>query len=318
MSDVAFLELVLRYQDGALGSEDLARLEREMTLHDARRVLFAETLMHAAAAREEFRHQAVRRPEPDRPRYRVLSHAGRPLLASVMLGLGLAIGLAGGRLVWATALPDVSVTSEDVPALADGGFEVAPGALPSGFPDRVGVWGGDASEVVAGGGVQGRHCVRFVRPEPDAGTPHGRAIACDLFQLVDLRSLSGRGGDRGDSVLELSAAFLDDRLENSPPSVTFFCQLYLFRGDPRELHRVWPGTIGDAVATGSAEVTTLGAGGWRRVTARCLVPREVEFAVAHLAARPNLRGPMPAGLFADDVRLVLKSQPALPIKVLDR
>jgi hypothetical protein len=71
--------------------------------------------------------------------------------------------------------------------------------------------------------------------------------------------------------------------------------------------------ISEAALSGSAETTTLGKSGWRNVTAKCFVPSEVDFAVVHVAARPNLRVPMPNGLFVDDVRLVTKAQPVLPV-----
>jgi hypothetical protein len=37
--------------------------------------------------------------------------------------------------------------------------------------------------------------------------------------------------------------------------------------------------------------------------------------VVHVAARPNLRVPMPDGLFVDHVRLVTKAQPVLPVQI---
>jgi hypothetical protein len=39
--------------------------------------------------------------------------------------------------------------------------------------------------------------------------------------------------------------------------------------------------------------------------------------VIHLIALPNLRVGMPDGLFVDDVRLMIKTQPLLPLRVVD-
>jgi hypothetical protein len=158
----------------------------------------------------------------------------------------------------------------------------------------------------------------FHLAEADAATPQGRAIACDLFQLVDLRDLPRQSRGQDSSLLELSAKFLDARAANTKPSITFFCQIYLFRGDLTAMHETWPSRISEAVSSGSAEVTTMGDSGWRLVTARCLSVDEADFAVVHIAARPNLRGPMPANLFADDVKLTLKTHPSLPERNVGR
>jgi hypothetical protein len=203
-------------------------------------------------------------------------------------------------------------------ALADGSFEGMSGKVPSGFPVQTGAWSGDESEVVTCEAREGRQMLRFWKAEADANEPGGRAIACDVFQLVDLRALQAREATRGDSVLELSAEFLDARAANTSPSVTFICQMFLFRGDPTAMSAGWPQAIHEAVSSGSAETTTLGAGGWRKVTARCLAPADADFAVVQIAARPNLRVPMPPALFADDVKLTLKTQPALPVRVVHR
>jgi hypothetical protein len=240
----------------------------------------------------------------------------RPLTASAA---GMVLGLFCTSMLWAIAAPRAVVTAERLLALVDGGFEN--GRADAGFPRQVGVWSGDASEIVVAESVkarEGRRMLRFVKAEADANNPGGQAISCDVFQLVDLRALRESEGARGDSVLELSAEFLDARAANTNPSVTFLCQMFLFHGDPSAMSATWPVTIHEAISSGSAQTTTLGAGGWRRVTARCLAPAEADFAVVQLAARPNLRVPMPSALFADDVKLTLKTQPALPVRVVQR
>ena len=121
-------------------------------------------------------------------------------------------------------------------------------------------------------------------------------------------------------MLELSASFLDSRPANTKPSVTFFCQLYLFEGDPTQLHPTWPRCIPDALASSSAQVTTLGmdAKGARTLTARCILPAEADFAVAQIVARPNMRPAKLDGLFADDVKLTLKTAPQHPVQIVRR
>jgi hypothetical protein len=75
-----------------------------------------------------------------------------------------------------------------------------------------------------------------------------------------------------------------------------------------------------AIALGSAQVTTLGGSGdaWKHLTAKSLVSAEADFAVVQISARPNLRVPMPPQLFVDDVKLTLKTQPSLPVRVVKR
>jgi hypothetical protein len=141
-----------------------------------------------------------------------------------------------------------------------------------------------------------------------------------VYQLVDLRPLRSALSRDGDTVLELSADFLDARPHNTKPSVTFFCQLFLFKGEPAALHQSWPLSHTDAVSSGSAQITTLGDGpaAWRKLTAKCLVPNEADFAVIQIAARPNIRPAKLESIFADDIQLTLKTQPILPVRIVQR
>jgi hypothetical protein len=185
--------------------------------------------------------------------------------------------------------------------------------LERGFPHQTGFWSGDEAAIRDGQ-------LRFIAPGSDSGDPTGRAISCDVFQLVDLRPLRQTLSPEGDSVLELSTDFLDTRPPNTKPSVTFFCQLYLFQGDLASLHEVWPQTNAEALASGSAQVTTLGADvrGVRTLTAKCLIPAQADFAVIQIAARPNLRPAKLDELSADNVKLTLKTQPTLPVRIVQR
>ena len=244
--------------------------------------------------------------------------AWRPLTAAAA---GIALGLFCATIAWAVASPRAMATAERLFALVDGGFETP--AVSAGFPKQVGEWSGDAAEVVVAEGVkarEGRRMLRFVKAEGDANAPDGRALACDVFQLVDLRPLRASLGAEGNSLLELSASFLDARPANTKPSVTFFCQIYLFKGDAANVHQAWPGNIPEAIASGSAEVTTLGGNSdaWRQLTAKSLISSEADFAVVQISARPNLRVPMPPQLFVDDVKLTLRTQPNLPVRVVKR
>ena len=313
MNDTDFLNQAMRYQDGVLTTDEIAALEAAMRDDPAKRQLFADTQLNAMALHDRFRREAFQRDTdtPLRGSKRADRCAGftwitRPIAA---LAAGLAIGLFSASILWAAASP--RATAERLLSLINGTFDEA--RLGHGFPRQTGLWSGDESAI-----TDGR--LRFIKPEGDSSDPEGRAIACDIFQLVDLRSLHRSRTPAGDAVLELSARFADERPHNTKPSVTFFCQLYLFQGDPTQIQQSWPQSITDAVASSSSQVTTLGSDvkGPRTLTAKCLLPAEADFAVIQIAARPNIRPAKLESLFADDVKLTLKTSPELPIRIVQR
>ena len=318
MDDPEFLDLVMRYQEGTLTRDEHTRFEQQLLSDSKKRQLFSATLLQAAALHDQFRHEALRLPEVNAKanlRYRILK---QPLSAVAMLMLGLLVGLLGSSVVRAMTTVQLVVTTEELSGLIDGDFELPEMTMLAGFPHDDRVWSGDRVEVVSSDDATRQHCLSFVKAESDANSPAARAIACDLFQLVDLHDIPRQLRDHDSSLLELSAEFLDARPENIKPSVTFFCQIYLFRGDLSTMHETWPNRISEAVSSGSAEITTLGASGWQAVTARCLVTDDADFAVIHIAARPNIRGPMPPNVFADHVKLTLKTRPTLPERRVER
>jgi hypothetical protein len=308
MNDTDFLHLLMRHQDGTLTPDEMTAFEAVMRDDPAKRQLFADTQLRSMALHDRFRQEAFQSGcgfsrTPEKKRFTWIT---RPITA---MAAGLVIGLFSASIVWAISSP--KATTERLFSLINGSFEEE--RLESGFPRQTGVWSGDEASIADGK-------LRFIAPGSDAGDPSARAISCDVFQLVDLRPLRHTLSPEGDSVLELSADFLDDRPHNTKPSVTFFCQLYLFQGDPAGLHQSWPQSITDTLASGSVQVTTLGADakGTRHLTAKCLVPAEADFVVIQISARPNLRPAKLESLFADDVKLTLKTQPSLPVRIVQR
>lgn len=309
MNDTDFLAQAMRYQDGVLKPDELDAFETAMRDDPSKRQLFADTQLRSMALHDRFRQEAFQGvadfsvciPAPNR-----FTWMTRPITA---MAAGLVIGLFSASIVWAISSP--KATTERLFSLINGSFDEE--RLESGFPRQTGVWSGDEASIVDGK-------LRFIAPGSDSGNPSGRAISCDVFQLVDLRPLRHTLSPEGDSVLELSADFFDARPRNTKPSVTFFCQIYLFQGDLASLHEVWPQTNAEALASGSAQVTTLGADARvvRTLTAKCLIPTQADFAVIQIAARPNLRPAKLESLFADDVKLTLKTQPNLPVRIVQR
>jgi len=313
MSDIDFTEKLMRYQDGALSADETTAMEQAMLADPTKRQLFAEAQVRSMSLHDRFRQEAFRR-DTDTPVCASLitgksarfTWVTRPIAS---MAAGLVIGLFSASIVWAVSSP--KATTERLFSLINGSFEEK--QLASGFPTEAGVWSGDEAAIFDGK-------LRFIATGSDSNDPNAQAVSCDIFQLVDLRPLRHSLSQKGDSVLELSASFLDARPRNTKPSVTFFCQLYLFKGDPTSLHQSWPQSITDTLASGSAQVTTLGtdAKGTRTLTAKSLVPAEADFAVIQIAARPNLRPAKLESLFADDVQLTLKTQPNLPVRIVQR
>lgn len=304
MTDDDLLALLVRHQDGALDAAGSAALDGALQADPRLRRLFIDAQMRSSALHERFRRDAFRAPGRPGPSP---GRLGRSLAA---LAAGVACGLVGASFVWAISAPHT--TTEQVFALRAGGFDG--GVIGRGFPREPGVWSGDDAARTADGRL------RFVAPGSDPANPTAEAIACDVFQLVDLRPLRRGPAHAGDALLELSAGFLDARPPGTHPSVTFLCQLWLFAGEPATLHASWPRAIHRSLASGSAALDSLGGGpaAWRTLTARCVVPAHADFAVVQIAARPNLRPADLTGLFTDDVRLTLRVSPRLPERVVRR
>lgn len=314
MTDPEFFERVVRYQDGALSPVEIEDLERALREDPERRKRFAEWQLRSMALHDHFRQEAFRVPSAALERKRANRISPRPLLAAAA---GLVIGLFGASVVWAISTPEWIATASRVTGLGDAGFEQGTtGPIEAGFPRTTGRWSGDEAALVE---LEGGHVLQFVSPGADEAVPGGRAISCDVFQLVDLRSLRPAAAGEGEAMLELSADFRDGRASGTQPSVTFMVQIFLFSGDPAILHQAWPNNLGEALASGAAFVHTMGEAKpeWHRLGAKSLVPPGADFAVIQLAARPNLRPADLDSLYADAVTLTLTTRPDLPVKVVE-
>ncbi len=304
-------DLIQRYIAGLTTEEEASLLQDSLKEDDALARLYLrytnlDVALEAHASSGSSMRELLMETNPGEAKRWTQSLSWRPLAAAVA---GLFIGLLSASILWAVTTP--RATSERLFSLVNGGFDES--RLEAGFPRQTGVWSGDEAEI-----SDGQLC--FIRPGADATDPISRAISCDVFQLVDLRPL-GRGlSQEGDSVLELRAKFLDARPHNTKPSVTFFCQIYLFKGDPAASGESWPQTIPEALSSGSAQTTTQGSDltEWNLLTAKCLVPVDADYAVIQIAARPNLRPAKLESLFADNIELTLKTKPSLPVSIVRR
>lgn len=319
MTDPEFFETLARYQDGSLVPEAIEALECALQEDPKRRKHFAEWQLRSMSLHDFFRQEAFRVPVPTPVRGR--KGTWTPLRPALAAATGLVIGLFGASVAWAISTSEWTATASRVTGLGDAGFEEGTaGPIDPGFPRTTGHWSGDEAALVDfDGASEGGRVLQFVSPGADVPAPGGRAISCDVFQLVDLRTLRSANAGEGDAMLELSADFRDGRAAGTQPSVTFMVQIFLFAGDPSILHQAWPHNLGEALASGAAFVHTIGETKpeWHRLGAKCLVPPGAGFAVIQLAARPNLRPAELESLFADGVALTLTTRPDLPVKVVD-
>ena len=99
---------------------------------------------------------------------------------------------------------------------------------------------------------------------------------------------------------------------------------WTLHGTGSALTAEWPLSQKEALAAGSGSSDSLGGSpqAWQKVTTRVLLPEQADFAVVHLVAH---QPQTPAGTeaafgeqFADDVRLTLKTQPTLPVRLAQR
>jgi hypothetical protein len=245
----------------------------------------------------------------------------RPLTAAAA---GIAFGMICTSLVFGYVRSSTEAKASRLSVLLNGSFEKADGRVASGFPSEFGKWSGDDVEIVSGNAKDGKQALRFVQAKSQPGVANSGAPACDVYQLVDLRPLKSKA-EQGDTTLSLSTQFLDSR-DTAGEKIRFVARLHLFAGEPDGLSEEWPLPKKEALATGSG--VALSSGGspqtWKRVKTRVLLPQEADFAVVHIivnTTEDNLQRTTPAkfGLqFADDVRLTLKTQPVVPVRLTQR
>ncbi len=322
-------QLVHAWQDESISADEMVELNQLLRESEEARLCFrseseAHGVIHAAAT-------AFMVDEASRPSRFASTISTRSPFASrlswhaiLTTSAGLLMGAFFMSVAWAFASPRMIASVERLVTFSNGGFEETVGRIPSSFPKRVGVWSGDNAVVVSTTslgipltGNDSQRLLQFIEPGSDEGAVNSRAISCDVFQMVDLRQLRQQRDSEQELSLELSAHFYDHRMQQSVP-VTFFCQMFLFTGSPEEMHTLWPSTLEDALASSKSLHHTVGGSPKKSVklTTRCLVPSQADFAVVQLAARPDLRPAKLDSLYVDDVTLVMKSHPTLPIHVL--
>ncbi len=232
---------------------------------------------------------------------------GRALGLAAML---LAVGLTVASLGW--MLTAYAEHSEIRPlGIRDGGFDALKGRIPEGFPSEIFTWGGDPSEVAAV--ADHPTALRFLEAAGEPNIPNSPRQSCDVFQIIDLKSVRTELLTSSEAFVELQANIHDGRPESSQP-VRFIAKVYVFEGSPELISGNWPPAADQVLASGAQFHVSPGGklGEWKTLTTRCVLPPTAGFLVVQLGAgsagQPGRASPKLGEQFADDIRLTLHTR----------
>lgn len=227
-----------------------------------------------------------------------------------LAALLLAVGLTVASLGWiVTARAELAETRPL--GIRDGGFDALKGRVPEGFPSEIFTWGGDPSEITAGGGHP--TALRFLEAAGEPNIPNSPRQSCDVFQVIDLKSVRTELLASSEAYVELQASLADNRRAGSEP-VRFIAKVYVFEGSPDAIVGNWPPAADQVLASGAQFHVSRGGqpDEWRNVATRCVLPPTAGFLVIQLGAgsagAPGSPSPQLGHQFADDVRLTLRTR----------
>lgn len=296
--DDAFLERVMRYQDGELSGAELDALEAELRRCPERRRMFAETQLRSAQLHERFRLEPLPvSPAFGRAAWRSLPTARRPWLAAAA---GLLLGCLSTSMVWAINHRGWAEGLRRILfPVANPGFERQETLPQSHLVPVYSQWSGIDTEILPGGDG---------RPAPFAGermirlgpAPEGKGYFASLMTDVS----TGRPVSDKTLQVEVSAYF-----HASKPGQG---EHYLLRAatslaSPSELAASWGNAwqeMNPLILTSTAKsiYPTPEEQGWRNITIRVDVPPQARTLLISLGS--NTPGPVSGRTdhYMDDVR----------------
>lgn len=320
--EIAFLERVMRYQDGALNPDELAAFEQELKESPELRRRFAEAQLRSMSILERLRQDSYHMEVPQCHAVRSAFWQWRPLTAAAA---GVAFGLFSASVVWGYVVPRAAKQEAILMTVVKGSFEGSPVPIQEGFPAVTGRWGGDACRVTAADqGIKPAHGEQMLRLIGASGlNARGRpTLSGDSFQIVDLRSKRELFAD-GRADLKISAWF-NAIAETGTQEYTALVEVYALRGDPAS----HPAS-GDPRSWLSHEQIALAGrqvrfdhdpATWQSAATRVELPAEADYAVISIhvvPARPVQSGVPTAfpGHYVDFVRLALlpHARPSKPL-----
>jgi hypothetical protein len=222
----------------------------------------------------------------------------------------LAVGLTVVSLGWLLSARAEHAETRPL-GIRDGGFDALKGRTPDGFPSDIFTWGGDPSEIVSAVGHP--TALRFLEAAGEPNIANSPRQSCDVFQVIDLKSVRDRLLTSSEAYVELQANVIDARVEKNAP-VRFISKIYVFEGSPHDIAKNWPPQQDQVLASGAQFHVGLGgkSGEWKTLTTRCVLPPTAGFLVVQIGAgsagQPGRASPKLGEQFADDLRLTLHTR----------
>ena len=225
-------------------------------------------------------------------------------LAAMLLAVGLTVASLG----WLLSARAEHAETRPL-GIHDGGFEALKGRLTDGFPSEIFTWGGDPSEVASVAGHP--TALRFLEAAGEPNIPTSPRQSCDVFQVIDLKSVRTELLTSSEAYVELQANIHDARPAHAQP-VRFIAKVYVFEGDPASIVGNWPPVADQVLGSGAQFQVMHGGAGWQTLTTRCVLPPTAGFLVVQLGAgsagQPGQASPKLGAQYADDIRLTLRTR----------
>lgn len=235
----------------------------------------------------------------------------RPSRSLSLAAMWLAVGLTTASFGWLFAARGEQAHTR-ILSIHDGGFDGLKGTLPAGFPSKPFAWSGDPSEVTAADPAHPT-ALRFLEAAGEPSIPNSPRQSCDVFQIIDLRSVRAELLTSSEAFVELQTRLLDRRADAGTP-VRFIAKIYVFEGSPSDGALQWPPQPDQILGSGAQFHVSKGDSShpWQTLTTRCILPPTAGFLVVQLGvgSAGNVGDPSPqlGAQFADDVRLTLRTR----------
>jgi hypothetical protein len=225
-------------------------------------------------------------------------------LAAMLLAVGLTVASLG----WLLSARAEHAETRPL-GIRDGSFDALKGRLTDGFPSEIFTWGGDPSEVASVAGHP--TALRFLEAAGEPNIPNSPRQSCDVFQVIDLKSVRTELLTSSEAYVELQANIHDARPAHAQP-VRFIAKVYVFEGDPASIVGNWPPAADQVLGSGAQFQVMHGGAGWQTLTTRCVLPPTAGFLVVHIGAgsagQPGQASPKLGAQYADDIRLTLRTR----------
>ncbi|MDF1657154.1 MAG: hypothetical protein P1U58_06050 [Verrucomicrobiales bacterium] len=287
-------DLIQRFRDGSVTEEEHAQVESWLR-EDAE---FRDAWVGYANIDYALSLGVKKSPVQSLPRHqKTVSQwlTWQPVAASIV---GILLGTFFTSIVFASVSARVPKLSRKPIALDDPGFENPAQNYQQGFPNGVGVWGGEIDRVT-------EEEAGFTAKEGQAMlqlTSRGKEGGARVCYIVDLTTLLPESRDRSVEI-QVSAAFhTEDEARHNRYSVNLLAYDY----EVEEAELLFPDLVEDAVASARQRVDPKPHhSGWQRVVTKLEVPPSARRMIIWLAAREKISTQPKVHRYVDDVKATL-------------